>query len=153
MLGERLIDVIGVVAAMGFAAEVAHCLYLCSETWRKGDKGATNDMLARSMEKQGWAALLREAQAKVRDASRMTQLICAARAEDLPRVMQLVQLGAPLEIKDRTFGFLPLGWACYSDFADIVEVLLEGGANVMRRAARTTGRRWCGPAQPATRTL
>jgi hypothetical protein len=53
LLGERLIDVLPIVAAVGFAAEVAHCLYLCGETWRTGDKGATNDMLVRSMEKQG----------------------------------------------------------------------------------------------------
>ena len=51
VLGERLIDVIGIVAAMGFAAEVSHCLYLCGDLWREGDKGATNDMIARSLER------------------------------------------------------------------------------------------------------
>jgi hypothetical protein len=38
--------VLGIVAAMGFAAEVAHCLFLCGETYRKGDKGGTNEMNA-----------------------------------------------------------------------------------------------------------
>jgi len=61
VLGERLIDVIGIVAAMGFACEVSHCLYLCGETWRKGDKGATNDMLVRSLERQCGASAARAA--------------------------------------------------------------------------------------------
>jgi hypothetical protein len=126
VLGERLIDVIGIVAAMGFAAEVAHCLYLCGETWRKGDKGATNDMLARSMEKQGWAALLRAARAAKRDGDGETQLIRAARQNDLPRVLQLVQLGAPLELKDEVIGFTALLWACHFGHEHVARALLEG---------------------------
>jgi hypothetical protein len=130
VLGERLIDVIGIVAAMGFAAEVAHCLYLCGETWRKGDKGATNDMLARSMEKQGWAALLRAARAAKRENGYYlrgsTQLIRAARLNDVPRMLQLVQLGAPLELKDKNFGFTALHWACNSGHEHVARALLDG---------------------------
>jgi hypothetical protein len=130
VLGERLIDVIGIVAALGFAAEVAHCLYLCGETYRKGDKGATNDMLARSMEKQGWAALLRAARAAKRDydsfPSGSTQLIRAARANDLPRVLQLVQLGAPLELKDTGIGKTALHSACRLGHEHIARALLDG---------------------------
>ena len=126
VLGERLIDVIGIVAAMGFAAEVAHCLYLCGETYRKGDKGATNDMLARSMEKQVWAALLRAARAAKREAGGLTQLIRAAKANDLPRMLQLVQLGAPLELKEKNFGFTALHWACYKGLEYVARALLDG---------------------------
>jgi len=125
LLGERLIDVIGIVAAMGFAAEVAHCLYLCGETWRKGDKGATNDMIARSMEKQGWAALLRESRAAKRDKRGMTQLMRAARSNNLPRVLQLLQLGAPLELRSGG-GFTALHFACAHGHERIAKALLDG---------------------------
>ena len=126
VLGERLIDVIGIVAAMGFAAEVAHCLYLCGETWRKGDKGATNDMLARSMEKQGWAALLRAARAAKREGSGTTQLIRAAMINDLPRVLQLVQLGASLELKDPNASLTALHLACMQGHEHVARALLDG---------------------------
>jgi ankyrin repeat protein len=118
------------VAAMGFAAEVAHCLYLCGETWRKGDKGATNDMLARSMEKQGWAALLRAARAARREddwnVRGSTQLIRAVLQNDHPRVLQLVQLGAPLELKDKSNGWTALHWACSMGHEGIARALLDG---------------------------
>ncbi len=121
---------IGIVAAMGFAAEVAHCLYLCGETYRRGDKGATNDMLVRSMEKQGWAALLRAARAARREddwnVRGATQLIRAAMLNNLPRVLQLMQLGAPLELKDKSFSWTALHWACASDHEPVVRALLDG---------------------------
>jgi ankyrin repeat protein len=129
-LGERLIDVIGIVAAMGFAAEVSHCLYLCGETWRKGDKGATNDMLARSVEKQGWAALLRAAHAAKREKQihprGSTQLIRAAILNDLLRVLQLVQLGAPLEFTDTDNLMTALHWACHRGYEHVARALLDG---------------------------
>jgi len=133
VLGELLIDVIGIVAAVGFAAEVAHCLYLCGVTYRKGDKGATNDMIARSMEKQGWAARLREARAVQRDKHGRTQLFRAVLQKDLPRVLQLVQLGAPLERRD-DYGNSALFWAIDRGHAPIAAALLDGrGANVDAR--------------------
>jgi hypothetical protein len=148
VLGERLIDVLGIVAAMGFAAEVSHCLYLCGETWRKGDKGATNDMLVRSMEKQGWAALVRAARATKRedyDGYRgTTQLMRAVLQNDLSRVLQLVQLGAPLELKDKSTGSSALHWACLLGHEHVARALLDGkyegrGAEVdaRTRAGRT----------------
>jgi ankyrin repeat protein len=118
------------VAAMGFAAEVAHCLYLCGETWRKGDKGATNDMLVRSMEKQGWAALLRAARAAKREEHSFprgsTQLIRAARESNLSRVLQLVQLGAPLEFTDTDDLMTALHWACHRGYEHVARALLDG---------------------------
>jgi hypothetical protein len=148
VLGERLIDVIGIVAAMGFAAEVAHCLYLCGETWRRGDRGATNDMLARSLERQCGASAARAAEredfAHPRHGyaiSGSTQLMRAAILNNLPRVLQLVQLGAPLELKDKNFAFTVLHWACYMGHEHVARALLDGkyegrGAEV---DARTEG--------------
>jgi ankyrin repeat protein len=111
---------------MGFAAEVSHCLYLCGETYRRGNKGATNDMLVRSTEKQGWAALLRAARAAEREAGGSTQLIRAAKADDLPRVLQLVQLGATLELKDTGNRWTALHWACYKGHEHVARALLDG---------------------------
>jgi len=115
---------------MGFAAEVSHCLYLCGETWRRGDKGATNDMIARSMERQGWAALLRGARAAKREepgwVSGLTQLMRAAREDNLLRVLQLVQLGAPLELRDATYGRTALHWACVPGHERIAKALIDG---------------------------
>jgi len=125
---------------MGFACEVSHCLYLCGETWRKGDKGATNDMIVRSMEKQGWAALLRVARAApIRRfwSVGATQLMRATINNDLPRVLQLVQLGAPLDSSadDKS----ALHWACQNGRERIAKALLEGeyegrGANIYQRS-------------------
>ena len=87
----RLIDLLGIVAAVGYACEVSHCLCLCGETWRKGDKGATNDTISRCLERQCGASAARAAK---REGSGWTQLMRAADQNNLPRVLQLVQLGA-----------------------------------------------------------
>ena len=152
MLGERLLDVLPIVAAMGFAAEVSHCLLLCGDTWRKGDKGATNDMLARSLERQCGASVARAA--KREDIfyfagftiKGTTQLIRAAMQNDLPRVLQLVQLGAPLELKDEG-GFSALHWACERGHEHIARALLDGkyegrGAKVDPSINDTTPLMW-----------
>jgi len=121
-LGERLIDVLGIVAAMGFACEVSHCLYLCGATYREGDKGAVNDMIVRSLERQCGAV---EARAAKRGGLGMTQLIRAAKDDDLSRVLQLVQLAAPLELKD-VIGRTALHVACASGLEPIAEALIDG---------------------------
>jgi ankyrin repeat protein len=125
---------------MGFAAEVAHCLYLCGETWRKGDKGATNDMLARSLERQCGARAARaarredfafpdirneddEAEPDVYEGT--TQLIRAAALNNLPRVLQLVQLGASLELEGQ-HGRTALHWACDEGHEHVARALLDG---------------------------
>jgi len=131
VLGKRLVDVIGIVAAMGFAAEVSHCLYLCGETWRKGDKGATNDMIARSLERQCGLSAARAT--KREDFVRpggitirgSTQLIRAAEKSDLPHVLQLVQLGALLEIRG-SGGDTSLHWACTHGHEPATKALLDG---------------------------
>jgi len=122
LLGERLIDVIGIVAAVGYACEVSHCLFLCGETWRKGDKGATNDMIARSLERQCGASAARAAK---RDGLGWAQLMRAAQENNLPRVLQLVQLGAPLELRDDG-GNTALHIACSRGHDRIAKALLDG---------------------------
>jgi ankyrin repeat protein len=118
---------------MGFAAEVAHCLYLCGETWRKGDKGATNDMLVRSMERQCGArasrTTAREDFVEPRDGRMVrgtTQLMRAAMLNNLLRVRQLVQLGAPLELTDEGWGDSALHWACRFGHEHVARSLLDG---------------------------
>jgi hypothetical protein len=91
VLGERLIDVIGIVAAMGYVAEVAYCPYLCGETYRKGDTGA---LLSLSCEHDHYD-IVRPLLA--RGASGSAQLIHALRRGDRSFVLQLVQLGVLLE--------------------------------------------------------
>jgi hypothetical protein len=127
LLGERLLDVLPIVAAMGFAAEVAHCLFLCGETWRKGDRGATNDMLVRSLERQCGARAARAAEREdYRGYRDTTQLIRAAMNSDLPRVLQLVQLGAPLELREKLNGSSALRWACQLGDEHVARALLDG---------------------------
>jgi hypothetical protein len=132
VLGERLLDVLPIVAAMGFAAEVAHCLYLCGETFRRGDRGATNDMLVRSLERQCGARAARAAAREdfVTGEGNMvrgsTQLMRAAMLNNLPRVLQLVQLGAPLELTDEDTGRSALRWACRLGHEHVARALLDG---------------------------
>jgi hypothetical protein len=61
-LGEALIDVIGIVAAIGFAADASQCVQLCGTTFRAGDRGATNDMLVQSLRLQCGARAARAAE-------------------------------------------------------------------------------------------
>ena len=65
-----------------------------------------------------------------------TQLIRAALRNDLPRVLQLVQLGAPLDATDRDdTPYSALQWACREGRERVAEALLDGkyegrGANI-----------------------
>ena len=60
-LGERFVDVLPLVAARGYAAEASQALWLCGETWRRGDLGATNDVIVSSLRLQCGAGAAREA--------------------------------------------------------------------------------------------
>jgi ankyrin repeat protein len=56
-----------------------------------------------------------------------TQLIRAALRNDLPRVLQLVQLGAPLDATDRDdTPYSALQWACREGRERVAEALLDG---------------------------
>ena len=134
-LGEALLDAISIVSAVGFAADVSQCAQLCGVTFRAGDRGATNDMLVQSLRLQCGA---REARAAGRDQfdvvmpwgmktlAGTTQLMRAAILNNLPRVLQLIQLGAPLDLVDETWGWSALHWASREGHEHVVQALLDG---------------------------
>ena len=156
-LGELLLDVLPIAAAVGFAADVSQCVQLCCVTWRRGDRGATNDMLVQSLRLQCGAREARAAEREEFDALMQwgthalmqwrgprtfegtTQLIRAAYLNNLPRVLQLIQLGAPLDLVDETLGRSVLIWASRLGHEHVVKALLDGkyegrGATVDLRA-------------------
>jgi ankyrin repeat protein len=103
-------------------------------------------MLARSLERQCGASAARVADredfvnAEGETIEGTTQLIRAVLQNDLPRVLQLVQLGAPLELKDVS-GWTVLHYACWHGHEHVARALLDGkyegrGAEV---DARTRG--------------
>ena len=144
--GERFVDVLPLAAARGYAAEASQALWLCGETWRAGDAGATNDMIASSLRLQCGAVAAREARREsftfVRPDNNelytiegSTQLIRASIQNNLPRVLQLIQLGAPLDLIDQSAGwrFSALFWASSLGHEHVVAALLDGkykGADV-----------------------
>ena len=143
-LGERFVDVLPLVAARGYAAEASQALWLCGETWRAGDLGATNDMIVSSLRLQCGAVQAREAMRKsfacvlprygLWTLQGTTQLIRASIQNNLPRVLQLIQLGAPLDHVDQSGGGMSaLVWASWMGHEHVVAALLEGkykGADV-----------------------
>ena len=148
-LGESFLDALPIVIAVGFAADVSQCVQLCGTTFRTGDRGATNDMLVQNLRLQCGA---REARAAGREPftglmpwgalrtfEGMTQLIRAAHLHNLPRVLQLIQLGAPLDLVDELYVRSALIWASRMGDEHVVKVLLDGkyegrGATVDLRA-------------------
>ena len=153
--GERFLDVIGLVAACGYAAEVSQCRALCGLTWRRGDLGATNDMIVSSLRLQCGAAQAREARRENFDFIRpygdlqtlegSTQLIRASILNNLPRVLQLIQLGAPLDLVDQSWRYSALHWASRLGHEHVVTALLEGkykGADVDQVCGFGTALEW-----------
>ena len=62
-----------------------------------------------------------------------TQLIRATIQNNLPRVLQLIQLGAPLDLIDQTHGYSALLWASWLGHEHVVAALFDGkykGADV-----------------------
>ena len=150
--GERFLDVIGLIAARGYAAEVSQCRALCGLTWRRGDLGATNDMIASSLRLQCGAAQAHEARRErftfaapwggLRTLDGTTQLIRASILNNLPRVLQLIQLGAPLDLIDQSdTRWSELPWASFLGHEHVVAALLEGkykGADVEQVCSGST---------------
>ena len=138
-LGERFVAVLPLVAVRGYAAEVSQALWLCGETWRRGDRGATNDMIVSSLRLQCGAAQAREARREDFTWARLwglqtiegsTQLIRASIQNNLPRVLQLIQLGAPLDLVDLGANrYSALLWASSLGHEHVVAALLEGKYN------------------------
>ena len=143
-LGERFVDVLPLVAARGYAAEASQALWLCGETWRRGDRGATNDMIVSSLRLQCGAAQARKAVRErftfadplwdLATLKGTTQLIRASIQNNLPRVLQLIQLGAPLDLVDQSNRpRSAMHWASRLGHEHVVAALLEGkfkGADV-----------------------
>ena len=134
LLGEGLLDTVGIVSAMGYAADVSHCRELCRLTWRVVQRGDTASMLERSLELQCGAkaarATKREDFLHPRNGKVLgtTQLIRAALLNNLPRVRQLIQLGAPLGLVDtpQGGGDSALHWASHEGHEQVIETLLDG---------------------------
>jgi len=147
-LGELLIDVLPIVASVGYAVDISHCIYLCGTTWRKGvtcddgslDRkgflGATNDMMVCSLERQcknllGYSATEARAMRRIQPNRRdnTTQLIRATYRDDYLRARTLVALGAPLNLKngDKETALMI---ASYNGNKDIVRMLLDCNANI-----------------------
>jgi len=102
-LGELFVDVLPIVAGVGFAVDVARCRFLCGTTFRKGDKGATNDMFVQALRLQApWAETVRREPKRLVFLPHIarhvaaTPLATAVLTENLPRTLQLLALGAPL---------------------------------------------------------
>ena len=154
--GERFLDVLPLVAARGYAAEVSQALWLCRLTWRRGDLGATNDMIVSSLRLQCGAAQAREAVREsfacvlpgygLRTLKGTTQLIRASIQNNLPRVLQLIQLGAPLHLVDQSFWRRSaLLLASRLGHEHVVAALLEGkyrGADVDQVCGEFTALEW-----------
>ena len=156
LLGEGLLDVLGLVAAVGYAADVSHCRELCRLTRNVVQRGDVADMLEQSLRLQCGA---REARAAEREdfvfarglvaddddeqggevtILGTTQLIRAALLNNLPRVRQLIQLGLPLDLVKESTGMSALLWASFAGHEHVVKALLDGkyegkGADIEKR--------------------
>ena len=143
-LGELLLDALPLACAVGHALDLSHCLALCGATWRRGvaradgslDRagflGGTNDMMARSLERQ--APWLAGARAKRRMTGGWTQLMLAVSAGNEKRVRVFVAAGTKLDIVDCD-GWSALHIASMYGLARIAKLLLDGkyegrGANI-----------------------
>jgi ankyrin repeat protein len=118
---------------VGFAPDVNQCRELCRLTWRVAQRGDTASMLERSLELQCGAKAAHTAKREDfsrpetgRVISETTQLIRAAMLNNLPRVLQLIQLGAPLDLADETIGYSALQWASCMGHEHIAKALLDG---------------------------
>jgi hypothetical protein len=134
-LGELLLDALPLACAVGHALDLSHCLALCGATWRRGARradgsldragflGGTNDMMARSLERQ--APWLAEARREPRMTGGVTQLMDAARKGNEQRVRELVAAGVPLGLVDIT-GYTALLFASGPGYVCIAKLLLDG---------------------------
>jgi ankyrin repeat protein len=125
-LGELLIDVLAVACGVGFALDLSQHAALCGTTWRRGDRGATNDMIASSLRLQApWLAAARRApRGEHKDVERTTMLMRAADEGCEQRVRELVAAGAPLDL-DCERG-AALQWAAAAGHERVVAALLDG---------------------------
>lgn len=134
-LGEALVDALPIVARAGFAAELSRCRFLCGETFRLREVGATAQALDAAIERQCGARAARAAprsrgthlpvgSRRFESVDGATQLVCAAALGDDVRVRALVALGAPLDCVDAG-GRSALWWSARNGHRRILEALVE----------------------------
>ena len=139
--GEDFLDVIGIVSSVGYAADVSQCRELCRLTRDIVQRGDVADMLAQSLRLQCGAREARAAACedfvlRAKDVGDdddedyvvegTTQLTRAAILNNLPRVLQLIQLGAPLDLVDATDGCSALHRASVRGNEHVAKALLDG---------------------------
>jgi hypothetical protein len=153
-LGEKFIDIIGLVAANGYAGDIPHASHICGETFREGIRkpdgsldrsgflGGTADLIKCSTHLQ--VPWLLEAHLHPRvngsDGRHSTQLYRASAVGDEQTVRNLVAVGIPLKGIPCEGGWSALHRAAFSGHAGVVKILLDGlgsslGAEVDQREA------------------
>ena len=133
-LARLFISIAGIVVAHNrgqFALECWQLKDLCRETrYIEGvtQPGTVDDLIFQGCRLSGVSALLREARGRKRGdiggAASMTQLMCAARANDVERVRLLLRLGCPNANARDQVGFTALHWACLRGHDAAVRELL-----------------------------
>ena len=161
LLGELFLNILPIVCAHGHnnghGLELFHTRYICGLTYRKGDKGATSDMIQRATEKAApWLSVARK-ELRVHKKNR-TKLQVAAMKGNEKRVRELIAAGVDLDQVCEIGTALHCVAACTKNFrrlvargyntvnvarsqANIVTLLLNGkyegkGANINARNAR-----------------
>jgi ankyrin repeat protein len=130
-LGELFIDIIPIVAAMGYAHEVRLCRYLCTTTYRVVQKGATADMILRSIERQ-IPSLNEDRLCKRRiyeGQERTSTLIRAVMDQDARLCNKLLCAGASIDLQSQ-YNYTALHIACNKGDLEVVKVLCFFKASV-----------------------
>ena len=131
-LGELFIDIIPIVAAVGYAHEVRLCRYLCTTTYRVVQKGATADMLLRSIERQ-MPSLKEDRMCKRRTyegQERTSTLIRAVMNQDARLCNILLCEGASIDLQSQ-YNYTALHIACNKGDLEVVKVLCFFKANIL----------------------
>lgn len=139
-LGERLLDVLPVAAAAGFALDLSHTIALCGATWRPR---SSQSVLRCALRRQApWLAAARRVPRAQGRGGCTTQLMRTAADGRERRVRELVAGGAALGSVDCLQGWNALHWACEQADERVAAALLlgHGGAALLDardRAGRT----------------
>ena len=131
-LGELFIDIIPIVAAVGYAHEVRLCRYLCTTTYRVVQKGATADMILRSIERQ-MPSLKEDRMCKRRTfegQERTSTLIRAVMNQDARLCNILLCEGASIDLQSQ-YNYTALHIACNKGDLEVVKVLLFFKASLL----------------------
>jgi ankyrin repeat protein len=130
-IGELFIDIIPLVAAVGYAHEVRQCRYLCGTTFRVVQKGATADMLIRSIERQLKSlAHNRKMERMIFEGhEKTTTLIRAAMKSDSMLCNKLLCEGCNIDLQSQ-YNYTALHFAANKGDIDVVKILCFWNANL-----------------------